>query len=96
MNVRNGIDHINQIFPSQSTSVSGAPQATSKQTEEPLLSDQTKLSATANHAAISATESDVRLEKVASIQRALQSGTYQVPATEVAEKLIASLLSSDS
>jgi hypothetical protein len=36
---------------------------------------------------------DIRGEKVASIQRAIVSGTYNVPATEVAGKVMDSMLS---
>jgi hypothetical protein len=42
--------------------------------------------------ALSATDSDVRMDKVASIQAALASGTYNVPASAVASKMVDSMM----
>ncbi len=43
-------------------------------------------------AQVSSSTSDVRMEKVASIQSAIAAGTYSVPASAVADKLIQHLL----
>jgi negative regulator of flagellin synthesis FlgM len=36
--------------------------------------------------------SDVRMEKVAALQQAIEAGTYNVSSSDVADKLISSLL----
>jgi flagellar biosynthesis anti-sigma factor FlgM len=92
MNIGNGIENLPQV--SQSQTVAGAPPArtSANAQNENLNADKAQLSATASQAAQSSSISDVRLDKVASIRNALQSGTYSVPASAVAEKVIDSLL----
>jgi negative regulator of flagellin synthesis FlgM len=92
MNVNNNLQGLQQLFSSQEVSqpagnagASGAPAAQSG-------TDQATLSAAASVAAAAAPDSDVRMEKVASIQQALTSGTYNVPASEVAGKMIDHML----
>lgn len=53
--------------------------------------DQADLSSTGLAAAQSAS-SDVRMEKVQSVRSAIDAGTYQVSATDVADKVMQSLL----
>ena len=91
MNVRNGIENLTQIFPSQTASSAAASKESVPQSES-LAGDKAQISEVAAQAAQSASSSEVRLDKVASIQSALQSGTYQVSAAEVAQKVIASML----
>jgi negative regulator of flagellin synthesis FlgM len=50
------------------------------------------LSVAGTQVAQTSATSDVRLDKVASVQAALQAGTYQVAASDVAHKLVDSLL----
>jgi flagellar biosynthesis anti-sigma factor FlgM len=50
------------------------------------------VSVTAGQLAQSAAGSDVRLDKVSSIQQAIQAGTYNVPASAVAQKVLTSML----
>jgi negative regulator of flagellin synthesis FlgM len=54
--------------------------------------DQTTLSATAGLVAQALEGSDTRSEKVASLQQAIATGTYSVPSSAVAGKIIQSLL----
>jgi negative regulator of flagellin synthesis FlgM len=54
--------------------------------------DQTTLSATAGLVANALEGSDTRSEKVASLQQAIAAGTYNVPSSAVAGKIIQSLL----
>jgi len=53
--------------------------------------DETTLSATAALVAQSLNGSDVRSEKVASLQQAIAAGNYSVPSSAVADKIIQSL-----
>jgi negative regulator of flagellin synthesis FlgM len=91
MNVRNDIESLSQILSSQSV-----PVATAKSGNAPASVgsqiDTAQVSAVATQVAQSASASDVRLDKVASIQAALQAGTYQVPASAVAQSVIGALL----
>jgi flagellar biosynthesis anti-sigma factor FlgM len=94
MNVRNGIENLTQVFPSQTATEATASKGSAQQSES-LAGDKAQISEVAVQAAQPVSSSDVRLDKVASIQSALQSGTYQVSAADVAQKVIASMLSSE-
>lgn len=54
-------------------------------------SDRATLSNAGSEVSQTASDSDVRLDKVASIQAQLAAGTYDVPASAVASKLIWSM-----
>lgn len=58
-----------------------------------LKTDQASLSAVGALVAKASAGSDVRTEKVAALQQAISSGTYHVPASAVASKIVDSLLS---
>jgi negative regulator of flagellin synthesis FlgM len=90
MNIGKGIENLTQIFPSQATA---APSRSGSQ-QEALPADKAQLSAAGTQAAQSPADSDVRLDKVAAIQNALAAGTYGVPASAVAEKVVSALLAS--
>ena len=57
------------------------------------LSDQATLSSAASAVAQSAANDGVRTDKVASVQTALAAGTYNVPASAVASKMVDAMLS---
>lgn len=54
--------------------------------------DQTNLSSTAGLVAQVLESSDIRSAKVASLQQAIAAGTYNVSSSDVADKIIQSLL----
>lgn len=54
--------------------------------------DQAKLSGFGGALAQALTQSDVRMDKITALQQAIVSGSYNVSASDVADKLIASLL----
>ena len=54
--------------------------------------DQATLSAAASVAAQTGPDADVRMDKVTQVQQALAAGTYQVPSSAVAEKMITQML----
>ncbi len=93
MNVNNDLQGMQQLFSSQEVSKapSSATQAASAQ--EPVIgSDEATLSSAASYAAQAAPDSDVRMDKVDQVKQALAAGTYNVPSTEVASKMIEQML----
>jgi flagellar biosynthesis anti-sigma factor FlgM len=71
------------------SAVGGA--AEQKQTPQ---ADRANVSSVGGQVALSSLSSEVRLDKVASIHSALATGSYAVPASAVASKLVDSMLSS--
>jgi flagellar biosynthesis anti-sigma factor FlgM len=92
MNVNNDLQGLQQLFSSQeatrATNGRSANGAGAVQAE----GDRATLSSAASLAAQSAPDADVRMEKVTQVQQALASGTYNVPASEVAGKMIDQML----
>jgi negative regulator of flagellin synthesis FlgM len=54
--------------------------------------DSAKLSAAGGMASQATDTSDVRMDKVAALQQAIASGSYSIPASAVADKMVESLL----
>ena len=92
MNVRNGIESLSQILTSPVAPVAVASRSGSAAPSQTPGADTAQLSAAATEVSQTTSVSDVRLDKVASIQTALQAGTYRVPASAVAQKVIGALL----
>jgi negative regulator of flagellin synthesis FlgM len=92
MKIGNGIEDLSQVFPSQGANNTSTTKGTPSPQNESLNGDKAQLSTLATQLAQSAESSDIRLDKVASIQNALQMGNYQVSATEVAKKVMTSML----
>jgi flagellar biosynthesis anti-sigma factor FlgM len=57
-----------------------------------LGSDSATLSSAASQAAQSSGDDGVRMDKVSTVQAALAAGTYNIPASAVASKLVDSML----
>ncbi len=93
MDIRSSLDGLKSIF-GATPAAPTAPQAKSSQKANSTTfgSDQATLSSAASEMSLTAADSDVRLDKVASIQAQLAAGTYNVPASAVAGKMIESML----
>lgn len=91
MNVHNNLQGLQQLFSSQEVAQPRAKAAEGSAPER-TGGDQATLSSAASLAALAGPDADVRAEKVAAIQQALASGTYNVPASEVAGKMIDHML----
>jgi negative regulator of flagellin synthesis FlgM len=76
-----------EVKPGIRTSASDATIA-----KKPITADQTSLSSTAGLVAQALEGSDTRSAKVASLQQAISAGNYNVSSSDVADKIIQSLL----
>jgi len=97
MNLSGILNGLPDLLRSQQTG-NAAPAASSAKTSQSQAAvpnggktDQADLSSTGLAAANSAS-SDVRMEKVQSVRSAIDAGTYQVSAGDVADKVMQSLL----
>lgn len=88
MNVNNNLQGMQQLFSSQEVTGPASKTEGSDATAVQAGTDKATLSTAASVAAAAAPDSDVRMEKVAAIQQALADGTYNIPASEVAGKMI--------
>jgi flagellar biosynthesis anti-sigma factor FlgM len=61
-----------------------------------LSSDRATLSSAGSEVSLTAAGSGVRAEKVAGVQDAIAAGTYNVPASAVAAKVVDSMLGGES
>jgi negative regulator of flagellin synthesis FlgM len=93
MDIRNSLDGLKSLLGVTQPATSATQ---SKPSSAPgpsaLTSDSATFSSAGSQVALTATDSDVRPDKVASIQAALASGTYNVPASAVASKMVDSML----
>jgi negative regulator of flagellin synthesis FlgM len=83
-------DPSNSLKPASQPSTEPAPDVT--KATPVVKADQTSLSSASSLLRKALTVSDVRTEKVASLQKAIASGSYHVSSSDVADKLLTSLL----
>jgi len=97
MDIRNSLEGLKSLLGPAATAPVSAQPAKSGTTAgaSALGSDQATLSSAGSEVSQAAAGSDVRMDKVASIQAALAAGTYSVPATAVASKMVDGMLSGD-
>ena len=97
MSYVNGIGNSQQTITSIASSAATPAVQASEANKSTLSSpkvhpaDQASLSATAGVVAQALEGSDVRAERVASLQNAISAGSYSVPSSDVADKIIRSL-----
>jgi negative regulator of flagellin synthesis FlgM len=102
MSYTNGIGNLQQVLgsvtpaatqpASQVAELGNAPKQIKVSPAHAEQVDQTNLSSTSGMIAHALEGSDVRMEKVASLQQAIASGSYSVSSSAVAGKMIDSLL----
>jgi flagellar biosynthesis anti-sigma factor FlgM len=93
MDIRSSLEGLKSIF-GAAQPTPAAPQAKPGAQTGPnaLGSDRATLSSAANEVSQTAADSDVRTANVAGIQAQLAAGTYNVPASAVASKMVESML----
>jgi negative regulator of flagellin synthesis FlgM len=93
MDIRNSLDGLKSLLgvnpPAQPTA-GARPSAPASPSA--LTSDRATLSSAGSEVSLSAGDEDVRMNKVAGVQAALAAGTYNVPASAVASKMVDAML----
>jgi negative regulator of flagellin synthesis FlgM len=93
MDIRSSLEGLKSIFGAgQAAPAAAQPRPGTHTSSTAFSSDRATLSSAASEVSSTASDSDVRLDKVANIQAQLAAGTYNVPASAVAGKLVDSLL----
>ena len=95
MDIRSSMDGLRSLLGVNASEPSAAQAkgATAANAGSPLDSDRATLSSAASGVLETSAQDGVRMEKVGAIQAALAAGTYDVPATAVASKLVDAMLS---
>ena len=91
MNVKNDLQAMQQLFQSQQVAAGNMKTRNAVETDA-AASDQTTVSSAGSLAAKASAGSDVRMDKVSQVQQAIAAGTYNVPSSEVAGKMISQML----
>jgi flagellar biosynthesis anti-sigma factor FlgM len=94
MDVRNSLEGLKTLLGVNQTAASPAAGATKNQATGGTAfdSDRATLSTAGSEVSQTAADGGVRMEKVAQVQAALQAGSYNVPATAVASKMVDAML----
>jgi negative regulator of flagellin synthesis FlgM len=97
MEIRNNLDGLKSLF--------GVAPATQTATQQPkngaasstssLMNDRATLSSAGSEVSQMAADPEIRMDKVAAIQAALAAGTYKVPASDVASKVLEAMMGGD-
>jgi negative regulator of flagellin synthesis FlgM len=93
MDIRSSMDGLKSLLGVDSTAPAAARPTRNTRTEESAPgNDRATLSSAASEVSQAAGEDGVRTDKIASIQAALAAGTYAVPASAVATKVVDAML----
>jgi len=97
MDIRSSLESLKSIFGATPATQTARPQARSGSSpgSDSPATDRATLSNAGSQVAFSSADSDVRLDKVASVRSQLLAGTYSVSASAVAGKLVSSLLAGE-
>jgi negative regulator of flagellin synthesis FlgM len=96
MDIRSSVDSLKTLLGATQATPAKSQPAKSESTggTGSLGGDRATLSSAGSEVSQAASESDVRMDKVSAVQAALAAGTYNVPASAVAGKVVESMLNS--
>jgi len=95
MDIRTGFDGLKSLLgvaPAAPAATQQAKSSSSAASGSALGRDRATFSSAGSEVSLTASESDVRTDKVAAVQAALAAGTYNVPASAVASKVVDAML----
>jgi negative regulator of flagellin synthesis FlgM len=93
MDVRNNLDGLRSLLGVQTPSTTPASTRGGAQAgASEFTGDRATLSSAGSEASLVSASDDIRMEKVAAVQAALAAGTYSVPASAVAPKIVDAML----
>jgi len=98
MDIRSGLEGLKSLLGTGAAEAASTQQArgTASAASSGIGSDQATVSSAGSEISQMAGDSDVRMDKVAEIQAALSSGSYNVPASAVASKVVDAMLGGQS
>ena len=98
MDIRSSLEGLKSLLGTQAAATTATQQAKSTTTSasSALGSDQATVSSAGSEVSQTVGDADVRLDKVATIQTALTTGSYDVSASDVATKVVDSMLDEQS
>lgn len=95
MDIRSGLDGLKSLLgvtPATQTGAQPVRGGGAAKETAPSAGDRATLSSAGSEVAQSAADGGVRMDKVASIQAALVSGTYNIPASAVASRMVDAMM----
>jgi negative regulator of flagellin synthesis FlgM len=94
MDIRTGLDGLKSLLGVAPAAPTATPQtrSTAVASGSALGSDSATVSSAGSEVSLTASEADVRTDKVAAIQAALAAGTYNAPSSAVASKVVDAML----
>jgi negative regulator of flagellin synthesis FlgM len=97
MDIRNSLDGLKTLLgvTPPATSAPHSANTTSAAGASGLGSDSATFSNAGSEVSLTAADDGVRTDKVASVQAALAAGSYNVPASAVASKMVDAMLAGD-
>ena len=97
MEIRNSLNGLNSVANVETAgNQPAAAQREASATHREPAADRATVSVAGAQISQPGSDADVRWEKVAAVQQALADGTYDVPASEVATKMVDSMLGNRS
>jgi negative regulator of flagellin synthesis FlgM len=92
MDIRSSLDGLKSLLGVTPPAPAATQRSNATAASSGLGSDQATLSNAGSEVSLTAADSGVRTDKVASIQAALAAGSYDVPASAVASKMVDAML----
>ncbi len=96
MDIRNNLDGLKSLLGVNPAAPSAPQSKSDAMAGSAFDSDRATLSSAGSEASQTVSEEGVRTEKVATVQAALAAGTYNVPASAVASKIVDAMLETAS